>query len=113
MVQVDHDLLTTVAEVVSSEYMKLSPAPLTTPIESLKNIDPEAAPTRHHTLKIYEHIQSFNTVDLDETIDVDEKFKRRVFHESIMKKLDGRNDKYKLTQFLKYEKLNLKSHLYN
>jgi hypothetical protein len=42
-------------------------------------------------------------VDLDETIDVDEKFKKRAFHESIMKKLDSRPDNLKLTQFLKYE----------
>jgi len=74
----------------------LSPKPLRTPIESLRSIDPEARPTRHHTLKIYEHIQSFNSVDLDETIDVDEKFKKRVIHEAIMKKLDSRPDQLKL-----------------
>jgi len=62
----------------------MSPKPLRTPVESLERINAEQAPTRHHTLKVYEHIQSFNTVDLDETIDVDEKFKKRAVHEAIM-----------------------------
>jgi hypothetical protein len=35
-------------------------------------------------------------VDLDETIDVDEKFKRRAVHDAIMKKLDARPDQFKL-----------------
>ena len=58
-------------------------------------------------------MQSFNSADLDETIDVDEKFKKRAFHETIMRKLDQRPEQHKLDQFLKYEKMNLKSHLYN
>lgn len=44
---------------------------------------------------------------------MDEKFIRREKHEKIMKKLDARPDQIKLKQFLKYEKMNLKSHLYN
>ena len=39
--------------------------------------------------------------------------KRRAAHDLIMKKLDSRPDDLKLQMFLKYEKLNLKSHLYN
>jgi hypothetical protein len=74
----------------------MSPVPLRAPIESLEKINAELAPKRHHTLKIYEHIQAFNTVDLDETIDVDEKFKKRVIHEGIMKKLDARPEQVKL-----------------
>lgn len=75
---------------------KLSPKPLRTPIGTLKSLNPEQTPTRHQTLKEYEHMQMFNAADLDETIDVDEKFKKRVFHESIMKKLDARPDSLKL-----------------
>ena len=58
-------------------------------------------------------MQTFNAVDLDETMDMDEKLKRRVFHDSIMRKLDARDSQRKLDQFLKYEKVNLKSHLFN
>lgn len=58
-------------------------------------------------------MQTFNAVDLDETMDFEEKLSRRVFHESIMKKLAARDSERKLSQFLKYERVNLKSHLYN
>jgi hypothetical protein len=37
---------------------------------------------------MYEHLSSFNAADLDESADVDEKFKRRAFHDTIMRKLD-------------------------
>lgn len=74
------------------ESGKISPLPLRTPLISLKSIDPDVRPNRHNSLKIYEHIQSFNTVDLDENMDMEEKFKKRVSHESIMKKLEARTD---------------------
>lgn len=70
----------------------MSPKPLRTPIESLRSIDADDRPTRHHTLKIYEHIQSFNIVDLDETITAEDKFKKRQKHDEVMKKLDARPD---------------------
>lgn len=76
-------------------------------------LDPEITPERHNAFKVYEHIQNFNTADLDETMDVDEKFKRRAHHERIMQKLDARPDNFKTAQFLKYEKINEKSHLFN
>ena len=55
----------------------------------------------------------FNEVDLQENIDVDEKFKKRMHHEEVMKKLDSRPQAKKVSQFLKYERMNMLSHLYN
>ena len=55
----------------------------------------------------------FNEVDLQENIDIEEKFRLRMHHEQVMKKLDNRPQQHKVSQFLKYEKMNLLSHLYN
>ena len=52
-------------------------------------------------------------MDLQENIDIEEKFRLRQHHEEIMKKLDARPQDRKVSQFLKYENMNLLSHLYN
>jgi hypothetical protein len=64
-------------------------------------------------LKVYKHIEAFNVVDLDETMEMEEKFKARQKHEAIMKKLDARPVGYKEAQFRKYQTINEKSHMYN
>lgn len=46
-------------------------------------------------------------------MDIDEKFKARKKHQEIMNKLDTRPDQVKLKKYLDYERLNIKSHLYN
>ncbi len=66
----------------------MSPRPLLSPLNSLQ-IDETSS--RHQAFKIYEHMQTFNAVDLDETMDMEEKLKRRGFHDSIMRKLDARD----------------------
>lgn len=46
-------------------------------------------------------------------MDIDEKFKARKKHMDIMKKLETRPEKLKVKKYLDYERLNIKSHLYN
>ena len=57
-------------------------------------------------------MQTFNNVDLNETMDIDEKFKRRAIHEQLIQKLEDQPETIKLQQFLKFERLNLKSSLF-
>lgn len=57
--------------------LKVSSVPLKKPISNLSQIDPESQPKRHNNLRIYEHLMQFNEVDLQENIDIEEKFRLR------------------------------------
>jgi len=46
-------------------------------------------------------------------MDLDEKFKARKKHMDIMKKLETRPEQLKIKKYLNYERLNIKSHMYN
>jgi hypothetical protein len=46
-------------------------------------------------------------------MDIDEKFKAKKKHMEIMKKLEARPEGLKVKKYLDFERLNLKSHLYN
>ena len=46
-------------------------------------------------------------------MDLDEKFKAKKKHMEIMKKLEARSEGVKVKKYLDFERLNLKSHLYN
>ena len=46
-------------------------------------------------------------------MDIDEKFKAKKKHMEIMKKLDARPEGVKVKKYLDFERVNLKSHLYN
>lgn len=70
--------------------MKMSLRPVQLPLDNLKSIESVTQSHRQNDFKIYEHLQNFNTVDLDETMDIDEKFKARKKHMEIMKKLESR-----------------------
>ena len=50
---------------------------------------------------------------MDETMDIDERFKARKKHLETMQKLEIRPEKLKIKKYLNYERLNIKSHLYN
>jgi hypothetical protein len=87
--------------------------PILAPLQNLKSIESKAQTHRQNNFKIYEHLQSFNTVDIDETMDIDEKFKAKKKHMVIMNKLEARPEGMKVKKYLDFERLNLKSHLYN
>lgn len=46
-------------------------------------------------------------------MDVEEKYKKRLEHEKIIEKQNGRPEALKVKKYVNYEVINLKSHLYN
>lgn len=68
---------------------------------------------RHNDYKLYWHFQEFNPVDLQEDLNIDEKFKRRKQMDVVLDKLRSLPETVHIKKFLKYEQLNLKTQLYN
>lgn len=68
---------------------------------------------RKDQFKVYQHIMGFCSSDLDDTLDFEEKQKKRREHAALLARLEDRPEDFKLKKFLAYEKCNLKSNLYN
>ena len=59
------------------------------------------------------HLQEFDPIDLDEEMDIDEKFEKKKVHEKICEKFRKLGDRIHIKKFQKYEKTNAMTHLYN
>ena len=68
---------------------------------------------RHNEYKLYWHFQEFNPVDLEENLDIDEKFKKRQKMEIVLEKFRSLPEAVHISKFLNYEKVNLKTQMYN
>lgn len=68
---------------------------------------------RHQDYKLYWHFQEFNPVDLQDHLDIDEKYKERKKMEKVLEKFRNLPESVHISKFLKYEKLNLKTQIYN
>jgi hypothetical protein len=69
--------------------------------------------SRHQEYKLYWHFQEFNPVDLEDNLDIDEKYKKRQKIEQVLEKFRSLPEATHISKFLKFEKLNLKTQLYN
>ena len=65
--------------------------------------------SRHQEYKLYWHFQEFNPVDLQDHLDIDEKYKQRQKMEKVLEKFRNLPESVHISKFLKYEKLNLKT----
>lgn len=59
------------------------------------------------------HLQEFDPIDLDEEMDIDDKFKNKQEHEARCDKFRKLGEGVHLRKFMKYEKTNAMTHLYN
>ena len=62
---------------------------------------------------MYWHLKEFDKLDMDEGLDLDEKFKAKKNHEAMLKKFRELPESEHIKSFIKYERVNYKTQLYN
>ena len=62
---------------------------------------------------MYWHLKEFDTIDIVEHMDLDEKFKRKQQVEAMLKKFRDMPESEHIRNFMKYERVNYKTQLYN
>ena len=68
---------------------------------------------RLKSYNMYWHLQEFDRLDLDEEMDIDKKFRLKQEHEKLMEKFRSLGESVHIKKFMKYEKTNAMTHLYN
>ena len=68
---------------------------------------------RAQDLNMYFHLHEFDPVDLMEDLDMEEKYKRKKEMEAVLEKFNKLPESEQMAKFMKYEKLNIKTKLYN
>ena len=91
---------------------RLENKPLRQAVRSERELE-QLDQSRHNDYKLYWHFQEFNPVDLKEDLDIDEKFKMRKKMDQVINKLRSLPETVHINKFLKYEKLNLRTQMYN
>ena len=62
---------------------------------------------------MYWHLKEFDPIDIVEHMDLDEKFKRKQQVEAMLKKFRDMPESEHIRNFMKYERVNYKTQLYN
>ena len=62
---------------------------------------------------MYWHLKEFDPIDLDEGMDLDEKYKRKQKIEKMLEKFRNMPESEHIKRFIKYERVNYKTQLYN
>ena len=62
---------------------------------------------------MYWHLQEFDRNDLNEEMDIDEKYEKKKDHEKFCEKFRKLGEPTHIRKFMKYEKSNAITHLYN
>ena len=62
---------------------------------------------------MYWHLKEFDPIDIVEHMDLDEKFKRKQQVEAMLKKFRAMPESEHIKNFMKYERVNYKTQLYN
>ena len=62
---------------------------------------------------MYWHLKEFDPIDMDEAMDLDEKYKRKKKLEQMLQKFRDMPESEQIKKFIKYERVNYKTQLYN
>ena len=62
---------------------------------------------------MYWHLKEFDPIDMDEAIELDEKYKRKKKLEQMLQKFREMPESEQIKKFIKYERVNFKTQLYN
>ena len=92
---------------------RLERSPLRLNFASKTELEQAEDEDRLKQYNMYWHLQEFDPIDLDEDMDIDEKFQKKQKHEAMCEKFRSLGEREHIKKFLKYEKTNAKTHLYN
>lgn len=62
---------------------------------------------------MYWHLKEFDPIDMDEAMELDEKYKRKKKLEQMLQKFREMPESEQIKKFIKYERVNFKTQLYN
>jgi hypothetical protein len=62
---------------------------------------------------MYWHLKEFDPIDMDEAMELDEKYKRKKKLEQMLQKFREMPESEQIKKFIKYERVNYKTQLYN
>ena len=91
----------------------LERSPLRNHFSSKAELEQSKNKERLEQYNMYWHLQEFDPIDLDEEMEIDEKYKKKLKHEKICEKFRSLGEQVHIRKFMNYEKTNAITHLYN
>ena len=91
----------------------MNTSPLRSHFTSKVELEQENDKERLEQYNMYWHLQEFDRNDLNEEMDIDEKYEKKKEHEKFCDKFRKLGEPTHIRKFMKYEKSNAITHLYN